>query len=80
MCIRLYPFPGLRGAIAFALSLHMNFNDELLRRIMITTTLILVVFTIVVLGGCTMPVMKVCKILSCCSSRGYFAICTIEYR
>lgn len=49
---------GLRGAIAFALSLHLEFDKEQ-RHVIVTTTLIIVLFTIVVLGGSTMPLMKV---------------------
>ena len=49
---------GLRGAIAFALSLHLEFENEQ-RHVIVTTTLIIVLFTIVVLGGSTMPLMKV---------------------
>ena len=51
-------FSGLRGAIAYALALHLEFEDEK-RRVIVTTTLIIVLFTIVVLGGFTMPVLKV---------------------
>ena len=51
-------FSGLRGAIAFALSLHMEFSAEK-RYILVTTTLIIVLFTIMGLGGATMPMMKV---------------------
>lgn len=51
-------FLGLRGAIAFALSLHMEFSAEK-RYILVTTTLIIVLFTIMCLGGATMPMMKV---------------------
>ncbi len=50
---------GLRGAVAFALALHMDFGDEKTQRIMLATTLAIVLFTIVVLGGGTMPLMKV---------------------
>merc|ERR1719312_1784678 len=51
-------FSGLRGAIAYALSLHLEFDDEI-RKVLVTTTLIVVVlFTTIVLGGGTMPLMK----------------------
>ena len=53
---------GLRGAIAFALSLHLEFENEQ-RHVIVTTTLIIVLFTIVVLGGSTMPLMKVLMLL-----------------
>ncbi|KAJ8919652.1 hypothetical protein NQ315_006179, partial [Exocentrus adspersus] len=36
-------FSGLRGAISYALSLHLNFSDET-RHVIITTTLIIVLF------------------------------------
>src|SRR5258705_4595726 len=49
---------GLRGAIAYALSLHLEFENEK-RHVIVTTTLINVLFTIVVLGGSTMPLLKV---------------------
>lgn len=51
-------FTGLRGAIAFALSIHLEFEDEK-RYVLVTTTLIIVLFTIMFLGGATMPLMKV---------------------
>lgn len=50
-------FSGLRGAIAYALALHLNFEEEK-RRVIVTTTLIIVLFTIIVLGSSTMPVLK----------------------
>ncbi|RNA38789.1 sodium hydrogen exchanger 8 [Brachionus plicatilis] len=50
-------FSGLRGAIAFALSLNLPINNEN-RQVIITTTLILVLFTTLFLGGSTMPMMK----------------------
>ena len=53
-----YLFLGLRGAIAFALSLHLDFEDEK-RHVIVTTTLIIVLFTLVILGGSTLPLMKV---------------------
>ncbi|CAL1539369.1 unnamed protein product [Lymnaea stagnalis] len=50
-------FSGLRGAVAFALSLHMELKDDT-HQVLITTTLIIVLFTIVFLGGSTMPLLK----------------------
>ncbi|GAB6020773.1 Sodium/hydrogen exchanger 1 [Chamberlinius hualienensis] len=50
-------FSGLRGAIAYALVLHLEF-DDLTRHVLVTTTLIIIIFTILVLGGSTMPMMK----------------------
>merc|ERR1712240_657558 len=50
-------FSGLRGAIAYALSLHLEFAEEV-RKVLVTTTLIVVLFTTIVLGGGTMPLVK----------------------
>lgn len=50
-------FSGLRGAISYALSLHLNFSTET-RHVIITTTLIIVLFTTLVFGGSTMPLLK----------------------
>ncbi|XP_033754678.1 sodium/hydrogen exchanger 8-like [Pecten maximus] len=50
-------FSGLRGAIAFALSLHLEFSPEK-RYVLVTATLIIVLFTVMFLGGATMPMMK----------------------
>jgi len=50
-------FSGLRGAIAYALSLHLEFAEET-RKVVVTTTLVVVLFTTIVLGGGTMPLMK----------------------
>lgn len=50
-------FSGLRGAIAYALALHLDFEEEK-RRVVITTTLIIVLFTIIIFGGSTMPMLK----------------------
>jgi sodium/hydrogen exchanger 8 len=50
------------GAISYALSVHVGqyygVNEEELKRTLVTTTLITVLFTILVLGGLTMPVVK----------------------
>merc|ERR1711915_1005668 len=51
-------FSGLRGAIAYALSLHLEFEDQETRKVLVTTTLVVVLFTTIVLGGGTMPLMK----------------------
>ncbi|KAL6261714.1 hypothetical protein P5V15_006802 [Pogonomyrmex californicus] len=50
-------FSGLRGAISYALSLHLDFSDET-RHVIITTTLIIVLFTTLIFGGSTMPLLK----------------------
>lgn len=49
---------GLRGAIAFSLSLHLEFEQEK-RYVLVTATLIIVLFTVIFLGGMTLPIMKV---------------------
>eukprot|EP01135_Chromosphaera_perkinsii_P002324 Nk52_evm110s221 gene=Nk52_evmTU110s221 len=54
-------FSGLRGAIAFALSLHLTGGDFFPPKevkIIQTTTLVIVLFTILCLGGTTMPLLK----------------------
>lgn len=51
-------FSGLRGAISYALSLHLEFSSEETQRVMITTTLIIVLFTTLVFGGSTMPLLR----------------------
>jgi len=51
-------FSGLRGAIAYALSLHLEFSKDV-RQVIITTTLIIILFTTLILGGLTMPLIKV---------------------
>ncbi|KAA0202789.1 hypothetical protein HAZT_HAZT010463 [Hyalella azteca] len=48
---------GLRGAIAYALSLHLEFSDEK-RRVLVTTALFIVLFTIFILGGSVVPLIK----------------------
>ena len=54
----IYPLSGLRGAIAFALALHLPFDEET-KKVIVSTTLVIVLFTIIVMGGATMPVTKV---------------------
>ncbi|KAK0422001.1 hypothetical protein QR680_007306 [Steinernema hermaphroditum] len=51
-------FSGMRGAVAFALALHMELEDASTKRMLLTTTLFLLLFTIVFLGGSTLPVLK----------------------
>merc|ERR1712210_434767 len=51
-------FSGLRGAIAYAVSLHLDVEDQDQRRALITTALCVVLFTILVLGGSTYPLVK----------------------
>lgn len=49
---------GLRGAVAFALVLHLQLDDEK-RHVLVTSTLIIIMFTILCLGGSTLPLLKV---------------------
>lgn len=46
---------GLRGAVAFYLALKMNSEYK---NLIITTTMSLIVFTIIGLGGTTKPVIR----------------------
>lgn len=50
---------GMRGAVAFALALHISIKNEETKRVLLTTTLVIVLFTIVFLGGTTLPVLRV---------------------
>lgn len=57
-------FSGLRGAVAFALSLNfpsINGSDDT-RRAVISTTLAVVLFTVIVLGGGTMPLLRLLRV------------------
>jgi len=53
-------YSGLRGAIAFALSINLDFDQDK-RHVLITTTLIIVLFTLLVLGGSTLPLLKLMR-------------------
>ncbi|GJQ11243.1 hypothetical protein GpartN1_g3034.t1 [Galdieria partita] len=57
-------FSGLRGAIAFALSLNFPTQgaDNEVRRAVISTTLSIVLFTVIVLGGGTMPLLRLLRV------------------
>ena len=48
--------------MAFALVLHLQLDDEK-RHVLITSTLIIIMFTILCLGGSTLPLLKVCRVL-----------------
>lgn len=52
-------FSGLRGALAFSLTLHIPSGAATLIK---TTTLVIVFFTVLVLGGSTVPMLKALKI------------------
>ncbi|XP_072917790.1 sodium/hydrogen exchanger 8 isoform X1 [Hemitrygon akajei] len=55
-------FSGLRGAIPYALSLHLELKPIAKRQLIGTTTIIIVLFTILVLGGGTMPLIRLMDI------------------
>ena len=59
-----YLYSGLRGAVAFALVLMLEGWEESTLKTLVTTTLIIVLFTILVLGGSTLPLLKVRFIMS----------------
>lgn len=44
--------------MAFALVLHLQLDDEK-RHVLVTSTLIIIMFTILFLGGATLPLLKV---------------------
>uniref|UniRef100_A0A915CY74 Sodium/hydrogen exchanger n=1 Tax=Ditylenchus dipsaci TaxID=166011 RepID=A0A915CY74_9BILA len=54
-------FSGMRGAVAFALALHMcqNVMSEETKGVILTSTLFIVLFTIVFMGGTALPMIKV---------------------
>uniref|UniRef100_A0AAV2LXB3 Sodium/hydrogen exchanger n=1 Tax=Knipowitschia caucasica TaxID=637954 RepID=A0AAV2LXB3_KNICA len=55
-------FSGLRGAIPYALSLHLGLEPIEKRQLIGTTTIIIVLFTILLMGGGTMPLIRVMDI------------------
>ena len=67
--IQIIFFQGLRGAVAFAQSLHLPLANETASRMIMTTTLAITVFTNVVLGGFTLPLVKVIT-MTCCVLKG----------
>uniref|UniRef100_A0A183EIL7 Sodium/hydrogen exchanger n=1 Tax=Gongylonema pulchrum TaxID=637853 RepID=A0A183EIL7_9BILA len=52
-------YSGMRGAVAFALALHISIENEETKRVLLTTTLCIVLFTIIFLGGTTLPLLRV---------------------
>ncbi|XP_018612280.2 sodium/hydrogen exchanger 8 [Scleropages formosus] len=55
-------FSGLRGAIPYALSLHLGLEPMEKRQLIGTTTIVIVLFTILLLGGGTMPLIRLMDI------------------
>jgi len=71
-------FSGLRGAIAFALSLNFPSADSgdpardlETRRAIISTTLAIVIFTVIVLGGGTLPLLRLLRVEQAESADNY---------
>ncbi|XP_047139467.1 sodium/hydrogen exchanger 8 isoform X1 [Hydra vulgaris] len=54
-------FSGLRGAIAFALCLNLEEFEPEKRRLLVSTSLVIILFTIFILGGSTLPLLKFLK-------------------
>ena len=61
--------------MAFALVLMLADWEETIYKTLVTTTLIIVLFTIVVLGGSTLPILKVLHT----ELPLYEVICGLEY-
>ncbi|KAF7695817.1 sodium/hydrogen exchanger 8 [Silurus meridionalis] len=55
-------FSGLRGAIPYALSLHLGLEPIEKRQLIGTTTIVIVLFTILLMGGGTMPLIRIMDI------------------
>ncbi|XP_028409915.1 sodium/hydrogen exchanger 8-like [Dendronephthya gigantea] len=62
-------FSGLRGAVAFSLSTQLQFGSEQ-RSVLVTSTLVIVLFTILIFGGSTLPLLK-CLQAERSSNRNY---------
>lgn len=60
--LHLFLLVGLRGAIPYALSLHLGLEPIEKRQLIGTTTIIIVLFTILLLGGGTMPLIRIMDI------------------
>jgi sodium/hydrogen exchanger 8 len=52
-------FSGMRGAVAFALALHMELDNSETKRMLLTSTLFIVLFTIIFMGGSALPLIKI---------------------
>uniref|UniRef100_A0A0K0F8D8 Sodium/hydrogen exchanger n=1 Tax=Strongyloides venezuelensis TaxID=75913 RepID=A0A0K0F8D8_STRVS len=51
-------FSSMRGAVAFALALHMDLESDETKRVILTNTLFLILFTITFLGGSALPMIN----------------------
>ena len=54
-------FAGLRGAMAFALSIRNTVSE--IRQIFFTTTCLITIATVIFNGGMTVPVLSLLKVL-----------------
>jgi sodium/hydrogen exchanger 8 len=52
-------FSGMRGAVALVLVLHMQLENQETKQILLTTTLFILLFTIVFMGGSTLPLLRI---------------------
>ncbi|KAF7635019.1 Sodium/hydrogen exchanger [Meloidogyne graminicola] len=52
-------FSGMRGAVALALALHMEVETPETKRVILTSTLFMILFTIVFMGGSALPLIKI---------------------
>lgn len=55
-------FSGLRGAIAFALALQCHNLKTPNSNEIVTCTLVIVIFTVLVFGGLSYPLLKILKL------------------
>ena len=49
----------MRGAVALALALHMEVESSATKRVILTSTLFIILFTIVFMGGSALPLIKI---------------------
>ncbi|KAL7078037.1 hypothetical protein ACQ4LE_002489 [Meloidogyne hapla] len=52
-------FSGMRGAVALALALHMEVETPETKKVILTSTLFIILFTIVFMGGSALPLIKI---------------------
>uniref|UniRef100_A0A914MZK2 Sodium/hydrogen exchanger n=1 Tax=Meloidogyne incognita TaxID=6306 RepID=A0A914MZK2_MELIC len=52
-------FSGMRGAVALALALHMDVETPETKKVILTSTLFIILFTIVFMGGSALPLIKI---------------------
>uniref|UniRef100_A0A183CFG2 Sodium/hydrogen exchanger n=1 Tax=Globodera pallida TaxID=36090 RepID=A0A183CFG2_GLOPA len=52
-------FSGMRGAVALALALHMDWGTDENKGVILTSTLFIILFTIIFMGGSALPLIKI---------------------